>query len=58
MFENSSVTKSVPFLFAKISMMSSFDPGLFDIIRYSKDDSLLCAVAAIPPSPAPLLRRR
>ena len=57
MFENSSVTKSVPFLFAKISMISSFDPGLFDIIRYSKDDSLLCAFAAIPSSPAPLRRR-
>jgi len=32
MFENSSVTKSVPISFAKISMMSSFDLGLFDII--------------------------
>jgi len=32
MFENSSVTKSVPICFANISMMSLFDPGLFDII--------------------------
>jgi len=32
MFENSSFTKSVPDFIATVSMMSSFDPGLFDII--------------------------
>jgi hypothetical protein len=45
------------FFFTNISMMSSFDPGLFDIIGYSKDESVLCVVAATP-SPAPLHRCR
>jgi len=57
MLKNSSVTKSVPICFAKIFMMTSFDSGLFNIIGYSKDESVLCAVAATPCT-APLLRRR